>query len=573
MFLKELYQCTKGYRLYAILAPLTIILEVVLELLIPRVMAKIIDVAIPAQDMSLILRLGGTMVLMALASLAFGVLSGRFASVASVGFASNLRGKLYHKLQDFSFSNIDKFSTASLVTRLTTDVTNAQNAFMMTIRIMFRAPCMLIFACILAFRINSDLFAMFYVAVPILALTLVIVMTQAFPRFQKMLRHYDDLNASVQENLAGIRVVKAYVREDHENEKFARAAAILRDNQVRAENLLIITMPVMMFVMYGCMIAVSWFGGIDVIEGAMQTGDLMNYTSYIMQILSSLMMVAMIFVSLVMSRASISRILEVLREVPTIDDTDADPTLEVTDGSIDFENVSFAYNKTNVLHDVNLHIASGQMVGIVGATGSAKSSLVQLIPRLYDATGGSVCVAGHDVKDYPLHTLRNAVSMVLQKNVLFSGTIEENLRWGDADATMEEIEAACRAACAHDFITSFPDGYQTDLGQGGVNLSGGQKQRLCIARALLKKPKVLILDDSTSAVDTATDASIRAALRRERGDVTTIIIAQRIASVQDADQIIVLDDGQVTAVGNHAQLLETSPIYLEMYTSQTKEVG
>jgi ATP-binding cassette subfamily B multidrug efflux pump len=571
--LKQWKDCLRGYWFYAILAPLTVIVEVVLELLIPRVMARIIDDAIPASDLSLVLRLGALMVGMAILSLIFGVLSGRFASVASVGFASNLRKKLFYKIQELSFSNLDRFSTASLVTRLTTDVTNTQNAFMLMVRIMFRAPCMMIFAAIMAFTINPDLFSMFYVAVPILVITLVVVMSQARPRFTEMMRRYDGLNSSVQENLTGIRVVKAYVREDHESQKFRDASEKLRLAQLRAENLIVITMPMMMFVMYGCMVAVSWMGGQDIIHGTMTTGDLMSYISYIMQILMSLMMVAMIFVQIVLSRASFQRIREVLDEQSSITDDDADPALVPANGDIDFENVTFAYKKTPVLHDVNLHIPSGQMVGIIGATGSAKSSLVQLIARLYDVTEGKICVAGHDVRDYSLHNLRNNVAMVLQKNVLFSGTIADNLRWGNENATDEELREVCRAAQADDFISSFPDGYNTDLGQGGVNLSGGQKQRLCIARALLKKPKILILDDSTSAVDTATDARLRAALRRDRGDVTTIIIAQRIASVQDADQIIVLDDGRVVDRGTHQELLARNEIYRQMYTSQTKEAA
>ena len=571
--MKQWKDCLRGYWFYAILAPLTVIVEVMLELLIPRVMARIIDDAIPASDLSLVLRLGALMVGMAILSLIFGVLSGRFASVASVGFASNLRKKLFYKIQELSFSNLDRFSTASLVTRLTTDITNTQNAFMLMVRIMFRAPCMMIFAAIMAFTINPDLFSMFYVAVPILVITLIVVMSQARPRFTEMMRRYDGLNSSVQENLTGIRVVKAYVREDHESQKFRDASEKLRLAQLRAENLIVITMPMMMFVMYGCMVAVSWMGGQDIIHGTMTTGDLMSYISYIMQILMSLMMVAMIFVQIVLSRASFQRIREVLDEQSSITDDDADPALVPANGDIDFENVTFAYKKTPVLHDVNLHIPSGQMVGIIGATGSAKSSLVQLIARLYDVTEGKICVAGHDVRDYSLHNLRNNVAMVLQKNVLFSGTIADNLRWGNENATDGELREVCRAAQADDFISSFPDGYNTDLGQGGVNLSGGQKQRLCIARALLKKPKILILDDSTSAVDTATDARLRAALRRDRGDVTTIIIAQRIASVQDADQIIVLDDGRVVDRGTHQELLARNEIYRQMYTSQTKEAA
>ncbi|MBQ6476101.1 MAG: ABC transporter ATP-binding protein [Clostridia bacterium] len=548
-----------------------IMLEVALELLIPRVMSRIIDSAIPSRDMALILKFGGIMIALALLSLVFGVLSGRFASIASVGFASRLRTKLFCKLQEFSFANLDRFSTASLVTRLTTDVTNTQNAFMMMIRIMFRAPFMMIFACIMAVQINRSLFRIFYAALPILLVTAVIVIIKGYPRFMQMLNRYDSLNASVQENLTGIRVVKAYVREDYETSKFASASADLRDTMIRAEKLVVSAMPVLTLVMNASLIAVSWLGGRQIIAGNMTVGELMSYNSYIMQILLSLLMVAMIFVSLVLSRASFRRIGQVLTEESTVSDKDADPDIAPEDGTVDFEHVSFSYAQTPVLRDVCLHIPSGQMVGIIGPTGSSKSSLVQLIPRLYDATEGCVRVGGQDVRRYALHPLRNAVAMVLQKNVLFSGTIRENLLWGDPGATDEEIAAACRAAQADEFITSFPEGYDTYLEQGGVNLSGGQKQRLCIARALLKHPRILILDDSTSAVDTATDSRIRSALRSQHGDITTIVIAQRIASVQDADQIIVLDDGEVQDTGTHEQLLQRNTIYREMYESQVKE--
>ena len=569
--MKKYLDCLKGYWVYTILAPVMIMLEVALELLIPRVMSRIIDSAIPSRDMVLILKFGGIMIALALLSLVFGVLSGRFASIASVGFASRLRAKLFCKLQEFSFANLDRFSTASLVTRLTTDVTNTQNAFMMMIRIMFRAPFMMIFACVMAVQINRSLFRIFYAALPILLVTAVIVIIKGYPRFMQMLNRYDSLNASVQENLTGIRVVKAYVREDYEISKFASASADLRDTMIRAEKLVVSAMPVLTLVMNASLIAVSWLGGRQIIAGNMTVGELMSYNSYIMQILLSLLMVAMIFVSLVLSRASFRRIGEVLTEESTVSDKDADPDIAPEDGTVDFEHVSFSYAQTPVLRDVCLHIPSGQMVGIIGPTGSSKSSLVQLIPRLYDATEGCVRVGGQDVRRYALHPLRNVVAMVLQKNVLFSGTIRENLLWGDPDATDEEIAAACRAAQADDFITSFPEGYDTYLEQGGVNLSGGQKQRLCIARALLKHPRILILDDSTSAVDTATDSRIRSALRSQHGDITTIVIAQRIASVQDADQIIVLDDGEVQDTGTHEQLLQRNTIYREMYESQVKE--
>ena len=502
------------------------------------------------------------------------MLAGRFAAVAGAGLAKGIRQKLFYKVQEFSFRNIDHFTTASLITRLTTDVNNTQNAFMMMIRTAVRAPMMLVCATCMAVYINASLAKIFLVAIPVLAIALYIIATRAYPRFQLMLRKYDKLNARVQENLTAIHLVKAFVREDHEKESFRQAADQLREAQLRAEKILLWSSPVMQLVMYSCIIAVSWFGGNLIIAGDMETGELLSFISYISQILMSLMMISMIFVMLVMSRASALRICEVLDEPLDLTDDHVTDAPELQDGSIQFRDVSFQYNDsmadTPVLHDINLTISSGQTVGILGGTGSAKTTLVQLIPRLYDATAGQVLVGGRNVKEYRLDTLHNAVAMVLQKNVLFSGTIKENLRWGNPNATDAEIIAACQAAQAHDFIQSFPQGYETDLGQGGVNLSGGQKQRLCIARALLKQPKIIILDDSTSAVDTATDSRIRQAFRQNLAHTTTIIIAQRVASVQDADLIVVMDNGTINAVGTHDELLATNAIYQEVYHSQQK---
>lgn len=572
---KQILACLGGYRKYAILAPVTIIGEVLLEVWIPMLMANIINIGIGTGDTGYVLRTGGIMVLAALCSLVCGALSGRFAALASAGLAKGIREKLFSKVQDFSFANVDKFSTASLVTRLTTDVVNTQNAFQMVIRLLVRAPIMLVMATIMAVRINSELAMIFLVAIPVLAASLTILSTKAFPLFQAMLKKYDAMNANVQENLTAIRVVKAFVRRDFEIGKFESAADILRNAQKKAEKILIVNMPIMQFVMYGCVIAVCWFGGNKIIAGEMLTGDLMSFISYVTQILMSLMMVAMMFVMLVMSRASISRILEVFREEPTISDPASGADLE--DGSIVFDHVDFRYGTAEgdnlTLEDINLQIRPGETIGIIGGTGSAKTSLVQLIPRLYDVQGGRILVGGHDVREYSLDTLRGGVAMVLQKNVLFSGTILENLKWGNENATQEEIEEACRAAQAHDFIMAFPDGYQTNLGQGGVNVSGGQKQRLCIARALLKKPRIIILDDSTSAVDTATDSRIRAALREQLSDTTTIIIAQRVSSISDADKIIVMDDGKINAIGTHEELIRTNAIYREVFESQQKGVA
>lgn len=563
----------KEYTVPAILAPITVILEVILEIFIPFMMTKIVDIGIANGDMGYIAKIGVYMIFLALFSLLFGAISGRFSAKAATGFARNIRKALFYKISDFSFHNVDNFSTASLVTRLTTDVTNTQNSFMMMVRILFRAPVMMIGATIMALSINAELSLIFMIAIPVIAAVLAFLITKAFPLFQKMLKKYDGLNASVQENLIAMRVVKAFVREDYEKGKFADSAEMVRAAQVKAEKILICNMPLMMFAIYTCMILVSWFGGNYVVAGKLYAGEFMVFFNYIAQILMSLMMISMIFITLVLARASISRINEVLAEEIDITDDDCDATLNVEAGSVEFRNVSFGYAnnaKNLVLNDVNLRIEPGEIVGIIGSTGSSKSTLVQMIPRLYDVTAGEVLVGGRNVKEYKLANLRAAVAMVLQKNVLFSGTIRDNLKWGNADATDEEIIAAAKAAQAHDFIMSFPDGYETELGQGGTNVSGGQKQRLCIARALVKKPQIIIMDDSTSAVDTATDAMIRAAFRDQLKGTTAIIIAQRIDSVKDADKIIVLDDGGVNAIGTHDELLQSNEIYREVYESQKK---
>ena len=508
------------------------------------------------------------------ASLGFGVFAGKYAAVASVGFARNIRRRLFNKIQDFSFGNVDKFSTSSLITRLTTDVTNTQNTFQMIIRMCIRSPFMFVSAIIMSFYINSKMALIFLAAIPLIAIPAAIIMKKAFPRFQEMMKNYDLLNGTVQENLIGIRAVKAFVREKDEIERFKIAANAVRTTQVKAEKLVILNMPIMQLVMYLSIIAILWFGGNFIIAGSMQVGELISFITYLTQILMSLMMISMIFVMLVISKASMNRIVEVLDEEVDIKSAEKSKAVSsVKDGSIKFENVSFSYDKqesTAVLRNINVDIKSGMTVGIVGGTGSSKTTFVQLIPRLYDVLSGKVEVGGVNVKDYELETLRNSVSMVLQKNVLFSGTIKENLKWGNENATDEEIIAACKAASAHDFVSSFPDGYETELGQGGVNLSGGQKQRLCIARALLKQPKILILDDSTSAVDTATDAAIRKNLASTLNNTTKIIIAQRISSIQDADVIYVLDEGEIVDFGNHEKLLETCEIYKEVYESQLK---
>ncbi|MDD3415177.1 MAG: ABC transporter ATP-binding protein [Lachnospiraceae bacterium] len=572
--IKKILSYLGEYKKYAILTPAVMVGEVLMEVLIPFVMAAIIDNGIQGSGgVPYTVRLGLIMICMALCSLFFGALGGKFAAKAGMGFAKNIRKALFDKVQDFSFANVDRFSTASLVTRLTTDVTNTQNAFMMMIRMGVRAPFMLIGAVIMALTISPELSTVFLVAIPILAVSLVIIINIAFPRFQEMLRKYDSMNGSVQENLVNIRVVKAFVREDHEKEKFDSAANFVRKAQVAAEKIIILNMPIMQLTMYGSIVAILWFGGNMVIGGTFAIGELSSFISYVTQILMSLMMLSMIFIMIVISRASVTRIVEVLDEDIDIKDEEKDATLQVPNGDITFKDVCFSYAKKDdnlTLEHINLEIYSGETIGIIGGTGSAKTSLVQLIPRLYDVQSGEVLVGDHNVKDYSIRNLREEVAMVLQKNVLFSGTIKDNLKWGNEEATDEEIIEMCKAAQADEFIQSFPDGYDTDLGQGGVNVSGGQKQRICIARALLKKPKIIILDDSTSAVDTATDSKIRQAFREKLNDTTTIIIAQRISSVQDADRIIVIDDGKINAFDTHENLLKNNEIYREVYESQQK---
>ncbi len=575
--IKKLLSCVGKYRWAAILAPITIILEVILETRIPLYISDIIDTGINGgAGVAYVLEVGGKMILMAVLSMICGVLSAKFAAVAGTGFAYNVRNKIFNKIQDFSFANIDHFSTPSLITRLTTDVNTVQMAFTNCIRMMVRAPVMLIMATWMAVRINAQLSLIFLVAIPVLGASLAVITKKAMPRFSAMFKKYDALNASIQEMLIAIRVVKAFVRGDHENEKFEVSATDVQNAQKRAEKLIILNNPIMQFAMYGCMLAVSWFGGLHILEGSMTTGLLMSFISYITQILSSLMMVSFMFVMIVMARTSIQRIGEVLDELPDISDAHADAALQVENGAIEFDHVNFSYAKNEenlTLENICFRINPGETVGIIGGTGSAKSTLVQLIPRLYDVFSGSVKVGGRDVREYKIENLRESVAMVLQVNNLFAGTIRENICWGKADATDEEVEAACRAAQAHDFIMSFPDGYETELEQGGVNVSGGQKQRLCIARALIKKPKIIIMDDSTSAVDVATDAKIRQALRKNLKDTTTVIIAQRITSVADADKIIVMNDGRIDAFGTHEELMATNEIYREVYESQQKGVA
>ncbi len=569
--IRKLAGSIRQYKKDSILTPIFMVGEVVMEVVIPLLMAKLIDDGIEAGDMNYIIKIGLVLVLAAVVSLCFGALSGRSAARASAGFAGNLRKDMYYNVQHFSFSNIDKFSASSIVTRLTTDVTNVQNAYQMVIRTAVRAPLMLIFSLGMAFSMNPSLSLIFLAVIPILAVGLLFISTRAHPIFQRMMRKYDRLNTVVEENLRGIRVVKAFVREDYEREKFTDASEGIRKDSSLAEKILAFNSPLMQFCMYGTILLISWFGAKLIVGGSMTTGQLMSLISYAGQILMSLMMLSMIFVMVVMSRASMQRIVELLDERADI--SDGEKNLKtIKDGSIRFENVAFSYKKggNDCLSGIDLDIRSGQTVGILGGTGSGKSSLVQLIPRLYDVRAGRVTVGGEDVRDYNLKALREEVAMVLQKNVLFSGTIKENLRWGNENATDEELVHACELAQADPFIREFPEGYDTYIEQGGTNVSGGQKQRLCIARALLKKPKILILDDSTSAVDTHTDALIRQAFKEEIPGTTKIIIAQRVASVQDADQIVVLDGGKVVDVGTHDQLMQTSTIYREVYESQLK---
>ena len=574
--LKKLWPYAKQYRTWILAGIACSASEAVFELLIPLVMSDIVDVGIASGDQSYILKKGVLMVLMAIVSLSFGLGSAAFSAIAGQGFGANLRAAEYDHIQEFAFSNIEKFSTASLVTRLTNDVNSMQMTLMMGMRLLVRAPVMLVSALILSIRISLQLSNVFLVALPLLAAAVALILSKASPLFRTLQERTDALNLVVQENLTGIRVVKSFVREDHEREKFAKRNQGLKETSQRAFGMVVINMPIMMLIVYGTIIAVMWFGGKMVYAGTLETGKLMTYFTYITQIMMSLMMVSMIFMMMTRSVACAKRIVEVLDEDPAITDASADPEAQVADGSIDFDHVSFKYSAESpewILRDVDLHIASGQTVGILGGTGSAKTTLVSLIPRLYEADEGTVSVGGRPVKDYCLEHLREEVSVVLQKNTLFSGTIRENLLWGDPDATEEQLWAACRAACADEFLERMPDGLDTDLGQGGVNVSGGQKQRLCIARAILKQPKVLILDDSTSAVDTATDAKIRAAFANELKDTTKLIIAQRVASVCDADLILVMDGGRVVAQGDHRQLMDSCDIYREVYESQQEGVS
>ena len=580
--IKKLMSYIGEFKRDTILSPIFVTLEVFLEILLPTLMALVIDNGVETGDMNYVMKMGLIMLVVAMLSLAAGTLSGVFAAKASMGFGRNLRRGMFDNIQDFAFRNIDHFSTAGLVTRMTTDVTNVQNAYQMLVRMFVRAPIMMISALIMCVKINARISLIFLAALVFLGLVLSFVIRRAFPLFNEMFRGYDSLNASVQENLTGIRVVKAYVREDHENDKFCKATDRLKNLSVHAEKLVIMNQPVMQLTVYTCILLISWIGAkMIVVNGTMTTGELMSLFTYTMQILMSLMMMSMVFVMVTMASSSAKRITEVLDEKSTLHNPE-NPVYQVEDGSIEFDHVNFAYceNETKeereekcVLADINFQIHSGETIGIIGGTGSSKSTLVQLIPRLYDVLDGSVRVGGRDVREYDIETLRNEVSMVLQKNVLFSGTILDNLRWGNKEATEEECRHACELAQASEFIDKMPDGYETFIEQGGSNVSGGQKQRLCIARALLKKPKILILDDSTSAVDTKTDALIRKAFREEIPATTKIIIAQRISSIEDADRILVLDQGRISGMGTHEELLETNEIYRDIYRLQQKGAG
>ena len=571
--IKRLLKSVREFKKDALLTPFFVVLEVVMEVVIPAVMALLIDRGIDAHDMGEIWKYGIILIACAALALIFGAAAGTYAARASTGFARNLRHDMYYAVQDYSFANIDKFSTGSIVTRLTTDVTNVQNSFQMCTRIAVRCPVMLVFALVMAFQINSELALIFLGVLPVLAIGLGLLMKFVGPIFERVFKTYDRMNTVVQENVRGIRVVKAYVREEHETEKFKGVSGLLYKQFSKAQKTMAGVAPLMQFCMYTCMLLISWFGARLIVGGSMTTGELTSLFSYAMQILMSLMMVAMVFVMITMSKASAERIVEILEEQPNLHNPE-NPVTEVKNGDIDFDNVSFSYKGDEhklALRDVELHIKAGQTVGILGGTGAAKSTLVQLIPRLYDVTSGSVRVGGVDVRDYDIEALREQVAMVLQKNVLFSGTIKENLRWGNENASDEELERVCKLAQADEFIQQMPKKYDTYIEQGGTNVSGGQKQRLCIARALLKKPKVLILDDSTSAVDTRTDALIRKAFAEEIPNTTKLIIAQRVSSVQEADQIIILDGGAVQAVGTHEELLASNPIYQEIYNQQTRK--
>ena len=572
--IKELAKYIKQYKKDSILTPIFVIGEVVMEVVIPFLMAKIIDVGIQNGDLNYIFKIGIVLVVSAFLSLTFGMLSGRYAAKASAGFAKNLRQGMFYNIQNYSFTNIDKFSTSSLVTRLTTDVTNVQQAFQMIIRILVRAPIMLIFAFFMVFSINTTLAWIFVFTMPVLAVVLFFIAITAHPYFEKVFKKYDTLNRVVGENLNAIRVVKAYNREEHEEEKFGKVNNEVYNLFKKAEKIVAFNGPAMQLAIYTCILLLSWIGAKLIVGGTMQTGELSSIITYAWQILSSLMMISFVFVMIIIAQSSAERIIEVLNEESTIKNKE-NPVKEVKDGSISFKDVSFQYDDARAedelpLEDINIDIKSGETIGIIGGTGSSKSTIVNLIPRLYDVIRGSIKVGGVDVKDYDIETLRNEVAVVLQKNVLFSGTIKENLRWGNKNATDEEIVRACKLAQADGFIQEFPDKYDTVLDQGGTNVSGGQKQRICIARALLKKPKILILDDSTSAVDTKTDALIRKAFREEIPNTTKIIIAQRISSIEDADRIIVLEDGKINGIGTSEELLKTNAIYQEVYESQKK---
>ncbi len=569
----KLFPYAKAYRIHSIICPFLMIAEVIFELFIPYYMADIIDVGIAEANMPYILRTGAKMLTFALCALICGASAARLSSIAAMGLGANVREAMFGRMQEFSFANIDKFSTASLVTRMTTDVTTVQNVYQMLLRMTFRAPVQFVSALILCFRINRKVSVVFLFVIPLIVCFMLIFGPLAMKRFKKMMGMFDGLNASLQENLIGIRVVKAFAREPFEKQKFEKANSNLVNAAISAERLMVTAQPLMMLVLYATILVIVYLSSRLIVAGELEIGKFTTVVTYIMQILMSLVMIAMLLVNYVLARASISRICEVLNEEPQIKDKENADTAPIPTGSVEFKDVSFKYNPEgaeNVVDHVSFSVKSGETIGIVGGTGSAKTTLLSLIPRLYDVTEGEVLVSGKNVKDYSIETLREACSMVLQKNVLFSGSILENLRWGNENATKEEIIEACKAAQAHDFIESFPDGYETDLGQGGVNVSGGQKQRLCIARALLKKPRILILDDSTSAVDTITDSKIRAAFRKEIPDTTVFIIAQRITSVMDADKIIVLNSGKIEDMGTHEELLERCPVYEEIYLSQQK---
>ncbi|MEZ3504568.1 MAG: ABC transporter ATP-binding protein/permease [Lachnospiraceae bacterium] len=574
--IKKLAAYIGEFKKDTVLSPVSVTLEVILEVLLPVLMASVIDNGVEAGNMGYVIKMGAVMLAVAMLSLLAGTMSGVFAARASMGFGRNLRKAMYDNIQDFAFRNIDRFSTAGLVTRMTTDVTNVQNAFQMLIRMFVRAPIMMISALFMCVSISPRLSMIFLAALVFLGCVVGFIVTRAFPVFNEMFKGYDRLNASVQENLTGIRVVKAYVREDYENKKFCDATKNLKDLNVHAEKLVVMNQPVMQFTVYSCILLISWLGAkLIVVDGTMTTGQLMSLFTYTIQILMSLMMISMVFVMVTMARSSAERIVEVLNEKSSLGNPDS-PVYEVKDGAVQFDHVSFSYSDDEdkcVLQDVNIDIHAGETIGIIGGTGSSKSTLVQLIPRLYDVLEGTVRVGGRDVREYDIETLRNEVSMVLQKNVLFSGTILENLRWGNKEATEEECRHVCELAQAHEFIEKMPDGYHTYIEQGGTNVSGGQKQRLCIARALLKKPKILILDDSTSAVDTKTDSLIRKAFAEEIPDTTKLIIAQRISSVQDSDRILVLDQGRVAGFGTHEELMQNNEIYRDIYELQQKGAG